>query len=158
MPRHKKQILEDIEKRIVGSELLGPQEKAEILKQAREQVEETRKKGAVEAFLKAAIKEEERAFEPTEVYEDFTVDLAPYAPYIQLNGMRYFHGLTYEVKYSQARCMADIQQATWQHDREIHGQRRRGDMARDPFGKGINAQRNTQFSMNTGAVTTRDSL
>jgi len=158
MARRKKEILDALELRIAGAELLTPSDKQEILKQAREQVEETRKKGAIEAYLKAAMKEEERQFKPQEVYEDFTVDLPEYAPYIQIEGIRYFHGLTYEIPYSQARSMADLQQSAWQHDREIHGQRRRGDVTRDPFGRGINQQRETSMSMSTGAVNTRDSF
>jgi len=118
MARTKNEILKDIEKRIMAAEILTDEEKAEIRKRAREQVAESRKKDATEAYLKAAIREEQREYEPQEVLEDFTVDLAEYAPYIAINGSLYFHGVTYEVPYSQARCMAEIQQATWRHERE----------------------------------------
>ena len=49
------------------------------------------------------VKEAEREFEPNEQLEDFTVDLPEYTPYIKINNVIYFHGLTYEVPYSKAR-------------------------------------------------------
>lgn len=119
MPRKKNQVLDEIERRIAGNDQLTDADKAEIRKRAREQVLETRKKAATEAYLKAAIREEEREFEPDEQFEDFTVNLAEYAPYIMINGVMYFHGVTYEVPASLARSLGEIQQNTWRHEREF---------------------------------------
>jgi len=118
MPRKKRQVLDEIERRIAQSELLSPEEKEAAREKARDQVAKSRKDKALEAYLAAAIREEEREYEPQEQMEDFTVDLAEYAPYIAINNVMYFHGVTYEVPYSQARSMAELQQWTWRHERE----------------------------------------
>jgi len=143
MPRRKNEILDEIEKRIVASDTLTDADKAEIRERARKEVLEARKKDATEAYLKAAIREEQREFEPQEALEDFTVDLAEYAPYIAINNTLYFHGVTYEVPYSVARCMAEIQQATWRHEREWREGKHRVSIA--PLQR--------HMSMKTGVVT-----
>jgi hypothetical protein len=146
MPR-KKAILEEIERRIEASDLLSDEEKQAALERAREHVHKARKEKAIDAYFDAAVKEEERSFTREEQLEDFTVDLAEYAPFMACDNVRYYHGCTYEVPYSQARSMAEIQAATWAHDREIHGRMRHGDMTRQPT--------LPQISGRTGAVTTR---
>lgn len=143
MPRKKTEILDEIERRISASELLSDEDKAEIRERARKEVAEARKTAATEAYLKAAIREEEREYEPHEQLEDFTVDLADYAPYIAINNTLYFHGVTYEVPYSLARCMAEIAQATWRHEREWREGKHR--IAIQPLHR--------QMSMKTGVVT-----
>jgi hypothetical protein len=132
MPRKKNAVsaLSEIENRINGSDRLNEEEKLEALDRARKHVAETRKKDAIEAYFEAAKKEVEREYRPKEQYEDITIDLPEYAFNIAIDGMRYYQGVTYEVPYSQARSIAEIQAAAWAHDREIHGQSRRGDLTR----------------------------
>jgi|SRR5215469_17780527 len=144
MPRRKSEILDEIEKRIMNAEVLTDADKAEIRKRAREQVAEAKKKAATEAYLKAAMKEEEREYEPKEALEDFTVDLAEYAPYIAINNTMYFHGVTYEVPCSVARSLAEIAQATWRHEREWREGKSR--LSLNPLRR--------QMSMKTGQVIT----
>lgn len=144
MPRRKQEILDEIEKRISASELLSDDDKAAIRERARKEVLESKKKDATDAYLKAAMAEERREYEPHEALEDFTVDLAEYAPYIAINHTLYFHGVTYEVPASLARCLAEIQQATWRHEREWREGKSR--MAAHPLQR--------QMSMKTGQVIT----
>lgn len=119
MPRRKKQILDEIETRIAGSALLSDEEKAEARKRAADHVAKSRKEKAIDAYFDAAVREEEREYEPHEQLEDFFVDLPPYAPFIKINNVMYFHGLVYEVPYSKARSMADIAWRAWNHEREF---------------------------------------
>ena len=92
-----------------------------------------RKEKAVDAYFKAAVKEVERSHTPAEQYEDFEVNLPEYTWQIKLDNVGYYHGCTYEVPYSVARSMADIQYNAWSHDREIQGRRRHGDLMRQPL-------------------------
>jgi ElaB/YqjD/DUF883 family membrane-anchored ribosome-binding protein len=119
MPRSKKQVLDEIETRIAGAADLSVEEKAEIRDRAKKHVAEARKTKATEELLKLAIAEEEREHEPHQVIEDFYVDLPPYAPFIKINNVMYFHGIVYEVPYHKARAMADIAWRAWNHEREF---------------------------------------
>ena len=119
MPRKKREILEDIEIRIAGAADLSPEEKEAARKRAAEHVAKTRKEKAIDAYFAEAVKLEEQEYEPDQVLEDFVVDLPPYAPFIKINNVMYFHGIVYEVPYHKARAMADIQWRAWNHEREF---------------------------------------
>lgn len=126
-------ILEEIERRIDNSDLLSEEEKEAAREKAREHVLKARKEKATEAYFKAAIKEEERTFEPIEQLEDFIVDLPEYAPMIKINNVGFYHGCVYEVPYSVARSMADMQARAWEHETEWkQGRSRMGDTMRRP--------------------------
>jgi len=134
MPRRKSEVLEEIERRINNStELLTEKDREEARQRAREHVLKAKKEKAVDAYFKAAVREEEREYEPLEQMEDFTVDLPEYTPMIKINNVGFYHGCTYEVPYSQARSMADIQARAWEHEREWKdGRHRTADAARRP--------------------------
>jgi hypothetical protein len=126
-------VLEEIERRIDNSDLLSAEEKEAAREKAREHVLKARKEKAVDAYFKAAVKEEERGFEPTEQLEDFVVDLPEYAPMIKINNVGFYHGCVYEVPYSVARSMADMQARAWEHEREFReGKHRISDATRRP--------------------------
>jgi hypothetical protein len=129
-------VLEEIERRIDNSDLLSEEEKEAAREKAREHVLKARKEKATEAYFKAAVKEEERGFEPTEQLEDFVVDLPEYAPMIKINNVGFYHGCVYEVPYSVARSMADMQARAWEHEREWkEGKHRVSDATRRPQNK-----------------------
>jgi hypothetical protein len=156
MPRRKRSdtVLEEIERRIDNSpSLLTDEDKQEARDRAREHVSKARKTSELDAYFKAQVREEERSYEPKDQLEDFTVDLPEYAPMIVINNIGYYHGCTYEVPHHMRISLMDIQARAWEHENEIHGRRRKGDVARDPFNRGINMQRDVRFSMSTGAVT-----
>ena len=132
MPRKKKEVLDEIERRIDANSLLTDEDKEQTRKRAKEHVLESRKKKATDEYFSAVVKEEEREYEPTEQIEDFYVELPEYTPFIKINNVAFFHGLVYEVPYSKARSMADIQWAAWQHQNEIDGKSRHGDLVRRP--------------------------
>jgi hypothetical protein len=125
--------LEEIERRIDNSELLSDEEKEAARDKARDHFLKARKEKATEAYFKAALREEERTYELAEQLEDFTVDLPEYAPMIKINNVGFYHGCTYEIPYSQARSMADIQARAWEHEREWKdGRHRSADALRRP--------------------------
>ena len=133
MPRKKKEVLDEIQTRIIGSDLLSDEEKEQTLKRAAEHVKEARKKKATDELFTAAVRETEREYDPLEAMEDFHVELPEYTPFIKLNNVVYFHGLVYEISYSRARDMAHLQWCAWQHQNEIDGKRRHGDLVRKPL-------------------------
>ena len=118
--------LAEIEKRLDADDLLTQEEKDQIRLKARDEVKRRRKEKAEEDLLQAAIREEERSFHPPDRWVDITIDLAPYAAFIALDGVQYFHGLTYTVTQTVSVTMLDISARTWEHQREVKGERRRG--------------------------------
>ncbi len=141
MPRRKKidvvtpeAILAELEKRIDGHDLLSEIEKEEIRAKARAHVDEQRKKKAVDAFYDQYVKAEENKFDPNEQMVELTIELGDYAPCIAINGaMQYYHGVTYRVPRSVALSLNDIMWQTQQHQREIEGKRRKGDILAQPL-------------------------
>ena len=137
MARRIADALSEIEKRVDESDELTAEDRATIKARAREEVKKRRKDAATKRALDEAIREEEQVYDPLQRYEDVTIDLAQYAPYISLDGIMYFHGLTYTVSYNVARTIDDISARTWEHQNEINGHRRRGDINRRPQQKVI---------------------
>ena len=146
MPRRKKEVLDEIERRIAGSDLLSAEEKDAVREKAREHVAKARKDKALDDLLKLAIVEEEREYEPDQQMEDFYVDLPVYSPFIKINNVMYFHGIVYEVPYHKARSMADIAWRAWNHEREWKEGKSAYDAGRRPMAG------NTAMSLKTGAV------
>lgn len=131
MARKKRTLAEalaDIDDRLDGNELLTAEDRETIKQKAREHVLAKRKKVVEEQALAAAIEEEERRYKISEPFEYCTVNLAPYCAMITLDGVMYFHGIEYEVPYSVARTLDDVMARTWEHQNEIQGYRRKGDV------------------------------
>lgn len=125
--------LSEIERRVDASDELTADDRATIKARAREEVKKRRRDAAERRALDDAIREEERAYDPSQQFEDVTIDLAQYAPCVTIDGVMFFHGLTYSVPYGVARSIADITARTWEHQNEIDGRRRRGDLNRRPM-------------------------
>lgn len=121
--------LAEIDTRLDGDVLLDAEAREAIKKKAREHVFNKRRAEAEKIALDAAIAEEERSFQLAEDFEIVTVNLAPYAAMVMLDGTMYFHGVDYDVPYSVARSIEDVMARTWEHQNEIQGQRRKGDHA-----------------------------
>jgi len=143
MPRKKKEVLDAIEARIMatdpntGEPLLSAEERDAVREKAREHVRKARKDKILDDMLAEAIKVEEREYEPTEQMEDFLVDLPEYSPCIKIDNVMYFHGLVYEVTYSKARSMADIQWRAHAHEREWKEGKSIYDLHRRPLDRAI---------------------
>lgn len=140
--RHVSDILSEIDQRLEQQNmpLLTAEDRAQIEQKAKEHVRQKRKDKAEADYLAQAIKIEEREYEPADQLEDIVIDLAPFvasqrfnAAFISLDGTRYFHGLTYTVPFKVARTIEDVMARGWEHEREIHGERRKADEARRPI-------------------------
>jgi hypothetical protein len=134
--------LSEIDQRLEqqGMSLLSAEDREQIKAKAKEHVAKKRRDKAEAEALAHAIKEEEREFNIDEQLEDVQINLAPFvasqrfnAAFIAIDGTRYFHGLTYVLPYSVARTIEDIMARGWEHEREIHGERRRADENRRPI-------------------------
>lgn len=135
MPRRKgtEAVLEELERRIANSAALTEQDKIEARERAREHVAKARKTKALDAYFAAAIREEERGFEPNDEMVDFTVNLPEYTPMLKINNVGYYHGCTYEVPQHVMVSMLDMQGRAWEHEGEWkEGRHRVGDAGRRP--------------------------
>lgn len=135
------QKIEEIDRRLEqqGMPLLSDADKAQILAKAKEHVAKKRKDKAEAELLAQAIKEEEREYTPEDQLEDVIIELAPFvavarfnAAFIALDGVRYFHGMSYSVSRKVGDTLRDIMARGWEHEREIHGERRLADVTRRP--------------------------
>jgi hypothetical protein len=145
----------EIEARIDADKLLTPAQKDELRKQARDHVRDKIVKKAMEEFKAAAIAEEERALVPDEKTEYVSIDLPDHAAFIRLDNVVFFHGLTYEVSYLVARTMADVMARAWEHQHEIDGHRRRGDITRRPHNT---MMRPGMENLSIGVINSRQTL
>jgi hypothetical protein len=129
--RNISKALAEIEARIDLDETLSAADREQIKDKARQHVKDKRREKAEADYLKVAIREEEISYEPTEQFEDVLVNLAPYAGYISINGIMYYHGLVYSLPYSVARVIDDVCWKTWEHQNEIeYGRKRSADLSR----------------------------
>jgi hypothetical protein len=120
--RPKKQILDEIDRRLNADDVLTPDEKEAIRAKAVEHVAKTKKESTEEALLHAYIKEEERKDKPEEELIDITLDLPEHAPFIRLDNRVWFHGVVYEVEMSVYQTMMDIQGRMWEQERQTQGE------------------------------------
>lgn len=152
--------LDTIMGRLASDDLLSAADKEQILERAKKHVTDQRKADAEEKFLKKAIRDEERRHNPTEQFEDVILDLPPFQAYIALDGVMYFHGLRYTVSYSVARVMDDIASRGWEHQNEIDGRTRHGDLGRKHRNTviGPNGSQRAPQERGVGAVNTRQSV
>lgn len=143
MPRRRvADTLSEIDSRLEaqGMPLLTEEDKVQIREKAKKHVAEKRRDKAESEYLARAIKEEEREHTPADQLVDITVELAPFvasarfnAAFLSLDGVRFFHGVTYSVSRKVADTMQDIMARGWEHEREIHGERRAADVNRHPI-------------------------
>ena len=122
--RPKKQIFDEMDRRLNADEILTPGEKEAIRAKAVEHVAKTKKESTEEALLHAYIKEEERKDKPEEELIDITLDLPEHAPFIRLDNRVWFHGVTYEVEMSVYATMVDIQGRMWEQEQQTQGRAR----------------------------------
>jgi len=131
--------LGEIDKRL-DTAILDDETRAAIKAKAREHVDKKRRDEAEAKLLAVEIRKAEIEDRPTEQDEDILIDIPPFVAAeklggacITLDGKMFFHGVTYTVPYSVARTLDDVMARSWEHEREIHGQRRKADVSRRPL-------------------------
>jgi len=132
MPRWPKKDESDEPKIVtLNADLISDDQKKLLREKARKMVSDKRLEAAEDDFLKEAMRQEELADKPDEQLEYIMLDLAGHSEYIMLDGVRYFHGTTYEVTRSVGATMREIIARGWQHEQEIGGANR--DLYRRPL-------------------------
>jgi hypothetical protein len=129
--------LSEIDKRLDADATLSEETRAQIKAKAREHVEKKRRDKAEAELLAKEIREIERSYNPAEQFEDVVIDLAPYAAFISIDGELFYHGVSYSRPWSVARTLDDLMARTWEHQNEIGGHRRKGDLNRRPANRRI---------------------
>ena len=123
----------------VDLSLLSADDIAELRKQARASVLAEMQQDARDAFFARETKKLRQDKVPSEKQVRVLIDAAPYVPFFMLDGVRFYHGFTYEVRASQAAVLVEQMQRSWQHQDEIDG-RGRSNLFRAPYNVRLGAQ------------------
>ena len=108
-------------KMIVDTSILAPEKIKELQAKAKANVEKERQRAAESQMLEELELEERRANGSVETLEDITIDLAPYADRLMIDGKILFQGQTKTVKASEADVIREMMQATWRHQSIVDG-------------------------------------
>ena len=130
----------DAERKIpVDKKLLSAEDRAALMKTARESVLEEMSQDARDAYFKEALLKVRREHVPAEQFVHVTIDIAPFLHDIMIDGVQYFHGYGYDVEQHRACVLYEQMQRSWHHQDEIDG-RRKSDAYRRPQNKTFGPQ------------------
>jgi len=134
--------LDDSLRSIPGAELLSPDEIAELREQAAQKAVAERKAQAKKDLRDRFEKEEKHRIDPNEELMSMTIDLPGFADRIMLDGVTYFHGITYRFPKRQYDTVRDLVSQAWRHESETGGAnrdayRRPREIAIRPGGEGL---------------------
>jgi hypothetical protein len=105
----------------VNRDLLTFEDRKALSEQAQKSVLEEMSQDARDAYFAEEMDRLRRGHIPDDQLVGVTMDMAPFLPYIMIDGVQFFHGYTYEVSRSQAMVLFEQQQRSWQHQDEIDG-------------------------------------
>lgn len=108
-------------KAVIDTSIIGEERIKQLRAKAAEKVEKERKAAAEAQLLEQFENEERQVGGLDEPLVDITIDLAPYADRLMLDGVIYFQGQTKTVRESVAAVMCEMMQNTWRHQSEIDG-------------------------------------
>ena len=120
---------------IVDTSIVDPKRIEEIRSKAKLKIEKERQAAAEAQLLEEFELEERRAGGLVEPLEDITIDLAPYADRIMIDGKIMFQGQTKTVRASEAAVIREMMSMTWKHQSIIDGKPE--DFYRRSRGQGI---------------------
>ena len=120
---------------IVDTSIVDPKRIEEIRAKAKLKIEKERQAAAEAQLLEEFELEERRAGGLVEPLEDITIDLAPYADRIMIDGKIMFQGQTKTVRASEAAVIREMMSMTWKHQSIIDGKPE--DFYRRSRGQGI---------------------
>lgn len=104
--------------------LLSEEDKAALRGEAQKSVLAEMEQEARDEFFRQAVAEARRAKTPASQIIKVFLDIAPYLPYIAIDGIQYFHGYTYDVERTRALVLYEQMQRSWLHQDEIDGRSR----------------------------------
>lgn len=118
-----------------GMPMLTEDEKATIRAKAKDHVSKKKRDELESKYLAEMIRDEEREYVPEDQLESVEIILAPFvassrfnSAFIALDGVRFYHSMVYSVSRKVGDTMRDIMARGWEHEREIHGERRKADI------------------------------
>lgn len=108
-------------KGVIDISIVGEERVKALRAQAAKKVELERVKAAEAQLLEQFENEERQATGINEPFVDITVDLAPYADRLMLDGVVYFQGQTKTVRESVAAVILEMSANTWKHQSIVDG-------------------------------------
>lgn len=111
----------DRPKVIVDTSILDPKRVEELKFKAKAKVEKERIAAAEAQLLEELENDERRANGLEESLVDITIDLAPYADRLMIDGKILFQGQTKTVRESEASLILEMMSATWRHQSIVDG-------------------------------------
>lgn len=121
--------------------LLSEEEKAEIRQQAIDDVIAEKRKDAKKTLLeqeKARLSGRSGLKTGDPIKDELVtieINIPEFCPYLWINmphGQKYFHGSRYQVPRHVAGTLGEMQSRAWDHERDIHGQKKRDYRKRSP--------------------------
>lgn len=106
---------------IVDTSILDPKRVEELRVKAKTKVDKERQVAAEAQLLEQLEDEERRASGVSEPMETVTIDLAPYADRVMIDGRIFFQGDTKTVGRGTAELIREMMQASWRHQSIVDG-------------------------------------
>src|ERR1700753_1182892 len=108
-------------KMVVDTSILDDNKVKELRAKAKANVDRERQRAPEAQLLEELELEERRAGGLVEPLVDITIDLAPYADRLMIDGKIFFQGQTKTVRESEAALILEMVQATWRHQSIVDG-------------------------------------
>jgi hypothetical protein len=104
--------------------LLSKEDKASLRAEAQKSVLAEMEQEARDEYFRKELDKIRRSKTPAAQYVHVMLDLAPFLPYVMIDGVQYFHGYGYDVERHRALVLYEQMQRSWQHQDEIDGRSR----------------------------------
>lgn len=108
----------------VRKDLLSKDDRETLDSEAQKSVAAELAQDARDAYFAEALAKARRAHVPSDELLNVTIDVAPYVPFIMLDGVQFFHGYTYQVANRVRMVLMEQMQRSWLHQDEIDGRSR----------------------------------
>lgn len=99
-------------------------EKDKLRERARAAVAKEQQEKTADALYLQYLDEERRALDPKQEMKLISLDMAGHSDRIALDGIVFFHGITYEVPRTVYESLREVVANGWQHEDEIGGANR----------------------------------
>lgn len=131
---------------LVDFDSVGDEEKAALRERARAAVAKEQQEKTADVLYLKYLDEERRALDPKQEMKIISLDMAGHSDRIALDGVVFFHGITYEVPRTVYESLREVVANGWRHEEEIGGSNR--DQYRKPKHETLN--RHGQVSQQRG--------
>jgi len=108
----------------IDTKLLSDEDKLALRKSAEALIREEMTQDARDAYFAKQLAELRRAQIPEERSVSVTINVAPFVPFLLIDGDQYFADYTYDVPASRAAVLYEQMQRSWAHQDEIDGRSR----------------------------------